>query len=102
MTEIEKFEIWLRTVCFQKPTPEAYDLAKDAWVEALKGREAPLSGPFIDGLVGLAEPLRDVINIMDNRCRSIPKASKALWDEEWNNVRTKVYKVYKVLSEMAD
>ncbi len=25
------FELWLRTVCFQKPTPEAYDLAKDAW-----------------------------------------------------------------------
>lgn len=25
------FEIWLRTECFQKPTLEAYDLAKDAW-----------------------------------------------------------------------
>ena len=25
------FETWLRTVCFQKPTPEAYDLAKCAW-----------------------------------------------------------------------
>ncbi len=27
----ERFEVWLRTVCLQKPTPEAYDLAKDAW-----------------------------------------------------------------------
>jgi len=25
------FEEWLRTVCFQKPTPEAYDLAKSAY-----------------------------------------------------------------------
>ena len=33
---IKKFEKWLRTVCFQKPTPEAYDLAKDAWIEATK------------------------------------------------------------------
>lgn len=30
------FEEWLRTVCFQKPTPEAYDLARDAWKEARK------------------------------------------------------------------
>jgi hypothetical protein len=28
---LEQFETWLRTVCFQKPTPEAYDLAKSAW-----------------------------------------------------------------------
>jgi len=27
------YEIWLRTVCFQKPTPEAYELAKYAWRE---------------------------------------------------------------------
>lgn len=27
----EPFEIWLKTVCFEKPTPEAYDLAKEAW-----------------------------------------------------------------------
>jgi len=25
------FDTWLKTVCFQKPTPEAYDLAKSAW-----------------------------------------------------------------------
>ena len=25
------FEEWLRTVCFQPPTPEAEDLAKTAW-----------------------------------------------------------------------
>ena len=30
----EKFEKWLRTVCFQKPTPEAYDLAWQAWQAA--------------------------------------------------------------------
>jgi hypothetical protein len=35
------FEIWLRTVCFQAPTKEAYDLAKCAWEEATKAeREA--------------------------------------------------------------
>ncbi len=27
----EQFEAWLRTVCFQKPTREGYDLAKKAW-----------------------------------------------------------------------
>ena len=31
----EMFEAWLRTTCFQKPTPEAYDLAKSAWNAAL-------------------------------------------------------------------
>ena len=30
------FEEWLRAVCFQKPTPEAYDLARDAWKQAYK------------------------------------------------------------------
>ncbi len=30
------FEEWLRSVCFQKPTLEAYDLAKNAWIEAAK------------------------------------------------------------------
>lgn len=30
------FEKWLRTVCLQKPTPEAYDLAKDAWQQAVR------------------------------------------------------------------
>lgn len=28
---MKDFEKWLRTACFQKPTPEAYDLAKEAW-----------------------------------------------------------------------
>lgn len=31
---MEEFEKWLRTACFQKPTPEAYDLAKCAWAES--------------------------------------------------------------------
>lgn len=29
-----EFEKWLREVCFQKPTPEAYDLAWSAWKAA--------------------------------------------------------------------
>ena len=33
--EEARFEKWLRTSCFQKPTPEAYGLAKSAWVSAL-------------------------------------------------------------------
>ena len=32
----ERYEQWLRTVCFQRPTPEAYDLSKEAWNEAKK------------------------------------------------------------------
>ena len=28
------FEPWLRTECFQAPTPEAYELAKAAWQAA--------------------------------------------------------------------
>ena len=31
-----KFEKWLKSVCFQSPTSEAYELAKAAWVEANK------------------------------------------------------------------
>lgn len=31
-----EFERWLRSVCFQAPTPEAYDLARSAWDEAQK------------------------------------------------------------------
>jgi hypothetical protein len=30
----QEFEAWLRTVCFQAPTKEAYDLAKSAWKQA--------------------------------------------------------------------
>ena len=33
--EMQAFEAWLRMKCFQKPTPEAYDLAKSAWQMAL-------------------------------------------------------------------
>jgi hypothetical protein len=32
---LSDFDKWLRTVCFQKPTPEAYDLAKCAWEAAI-------------------------------------------------------------------
>lgn len=38
---MEEFEKWLRTVCFQKPTPEAYDLAKGAWMEGRNTRPSP-------------------------------------------------------------
>jgi hypothetical protein len=36
MSDLDAFEQWLRTVCFQKPTAEAYDLAKCAWQEGAK------------------------------------------------------------------
>lgn len=43
-----EFEEWLRTVCFQKPTPEAYDLAKCAYNfiidEAVKIAENSVDG----------------------------------------------------------
>jgi len=35
------FDQWLKTVCFQKPTPEAYDLAKSAFEYAKKLRSIP-------------------------------------------------------------
>lgn len=31
---LQAFEAWLRKTCFQAPTPEAYDLAKCAWLES--------------------------------------------------------------------
>lgn len=34
-----KFEEWLRSKCFQQPTPEAYDLAKSAWFYKKKDKE---------------------------------------------------------------
>ena len=34
LTVEQEFEAWLRSACFQKPTPEAYDLAKSAWSAA--------------------------------------------------------------------
>lgn len=45
---MDEFKKWLNSVCFQKPTPEALDLAKDAWEAALKskidgGAEVPCS-----------------------------------------------------------
>ena len=32
----QTFDEWLRTVCFQAPTPEAEDLARLAWIEGFK------------------------------------------------------------------
>lgn len=44
--EIPEFEAWLRSVCFQKPTQEAYDLAKAAWEEATKQTESKELTPY--------------------------------------------------------
>lgn len=44
---MEDFEKWLRTVCFQPPTPEAYDLAKDAWKHANSEEVMRLRGAMI-------------------------------------------------------
>ena len=40
---MDEFTAWLNSVCFQKPTPEAYDLAKDAWKAALKSNKEPVA-----------------------------------------------------------
>jgi len=58
--ELEKttddFENWLRSVCFQEPTKEAYDLAKSAWskcdkqIEILKKELMLLQSSFDDRL----------------------------------------------------
>lgn len=45
------FEPWLREVCFQKPTPEAYDLAKCAWQQALRAapeHDTPAGAEVVD------------------------------------------------------
>lgn len=43
------FEVWLRTVCFQKPTPEAYDLAVSAWQECRKQMHKEMGERFSGG-----------------------------------------------------
>lgn len=42
-----KFEAWLRANCFQRPTQEAYELAKCAWKEMAL---SSLRGTFADGI----------------------------------------------------
>ena len=37
--EEDDFKAWLNSVCFQRPTPEAYDLARDAWKAAIASKE---------------------------------------------------------------
>lgn len=32
--DLGRFETWLKSTCFQSPTKEAYELAKEAWLEA--------------------------------------------------------------------
>jgi hypothetical protein len=48
MTTEEDFEGWLRSVCFQKPTDEAYDLARDAWFKAKEKAEAERDAAVAD------------------------------------------------------
>ena len=45
---MDEFTAWLNSVCFQKPTPEALDLAKDAWKAALKSKR---DGGCSDGVM---------------------------------------------------
>jgi hypothetical protein len=64
------FEKWLRTVCFQRPTPEAYDLARDAWQAA---RAAPITALTDERVIeaqaqaveGFVDALRDGMVIRD-------------------------------------
>ena len=35
LTGYANFDRWLRSVCFQRPTREAYDLAESAWNQAI-------------------------------------------------------------------
>ena len=45
-----KFDEWLKTVCFDEPTPEAYDLARQAWdAGRLSGIQAGIDGT-LDGV----------------------------------------------------
>ena len=46
-----KFEAWLRANCFQRPTQEAYELAKCAWKEMAL---SSLRGTFADGIEAAA------------------------------------------------
>ena len=48
---MDEFKKWLTSVCFQKPTPEALDLAKDAWKAALKSKTEPV--PEVPCSIGL-------------------------------------------------
>jgi hypothetical protein len=60
------------------------------------------ASPFSDELDGLVDLLRDAITIMDEKGRSIPNHTKGLWDDQWDEMRLKVYKAYETLSEKAD
>jgi len=53
---MDEFKKWLNSVCFQKPTPEAYDLAKDAWKAALKSNKEPVAE--VPCSVGLSDVLK--------------------------------------------
>lgn len=58
MSESNQFEIWLRTECFQKPTPEAYDLTKVAWNKQEKDKAELVKG--LQDMIDIARtPRRD-------------------------------------------
>jgi len=57
---MDEFKKWLNSVCFQKPTPEAYDLAKDAWKAALKSKtDGGAKLPCSAGLEGLRLDIKE-------------------------------------------
>lgn len=59
------FNEWLKTVCFQKPTKEAYDLAKSAWNEALSAASAQceeIKGKYDMGYAGVAAQCAEAID----------------------------------------
>ena len=41
------FDAWLKSFCFQKPTPEAYELAKLAW-ESCRSAKAELNKKLVE------------------------------------------------------
>jgi hypothetical protein len=66
---LDEFEVWLRTVCFQKPPEHAYDLAKSAWIaalsqsaldiQALKNENEVLRGQVIEECAKACDALPD-------------------------------------------
>lgn len=53
----------------------------------------------LDGPVDL---LRDAINIMDEGGNEVPEGSTALWDDDWQALRDKIFKAYEALNQKAD
>ena len=65
------FEAWLRTVCFQRPTPEAYDLAKDAWLMAQSQQNARIAE--LEATVEQMKCCGNCTYFYDNECSKFPE-----------------------------